>query len=123
MFSLLPFSFRFRGKVNRLFELYRCFLAHPGQGLHPAQIVRHTGIGLAVVIRLLDATPELFVRLPKRNGLTRYRLTSAMTARQPEQVEQFLTRQARRESLILYAVGVMVLCALLIVVILVVPAV
>ncbi len=123
MFSLLPFHFRFRGKVRRLFELYRCFLAHPGQGLHPAQIARQTGIGLAVVIGLLNATPELFVRLPKRDGLTRYRLTTAMSARQPEQVQQYLTGQARRESLILYAVGVMVLCTLLIVVILVGPAV
>ena len=123
MFSLLPFSFRFRGKVRRLFELYRCFLAHPGKGLHPAQIARQTGIGLAVVMRLLDATPELFVRLPKRDGLTRYRLTAATTARQPGQVQQFLADQARRESLIFYAFGVMVLCALLIVVILVGPAV
>ena len=123
MFSLLPFNFRFRGKVRRLFELYRCFLANPGKGLHPAQLARQTGIALVVVLRLLDATPELFVRLPKRDGLTRYRLTTAMSARQPEQVEQFLTGQARRESLILYALGVMVLCALLIVVILIGPAV
>ena len=123
MFSLLPFNFRFRGKVRRLFELYRCFLANPGKGLHPAQLARRTGIALVVVLRLLDATPELFVRLPKRDGLTRYRLTTAMSARQPEQVEQFLTGQARRESLILYALGVMVLCALLIVVILIGPAV
>ena len=123
MFSLLPFNFRFRGKVRRLFELYRCFLANPGKGLHPAQLARQTGIALVVVLRLLDATPELFVRLPKRDGLTRYRLTTAMSARQPEQVEQFLSGQARRESLILYALGVMVLCALLIAVILIGPAV
>ena len=122
MFGLFPFTFRFRGKVRRLFDMYRCFLAHPGKGLHPTQIVRHTGIGFALVLRLLDGTPELFVRLPKRDGLTRYRLTSAMTARQPEEVERFLTGQARRESLIFYAVGVMVMCALLIVVILVGPA-
>ncbi len=120
--GLFPFTFRFRGKVRRLFELYRCFLAHPGKGLHPTQIVRHTGLGFALVVKLLDGTPELFVRLPRRNGLTRYRLVSAMTARQPEEVERFLTNQARKESLLLYAVGIMALCALLIVVILIGPA-
>ena len=122
MFGLFPFTFRFRGRIRRLFDMYRCFLAHPGTGLHPTQISRHTGIGFAQVVQMLDRTPELFVRLPKREGLTRYRLTSAMSARQPEEVERFLTGQARRESLILYAVGIMVMCALLIVVILVGPA-
>ena len=121
MFGLFPFTFRFRGKVRALFDLYRCFLAHPGKGLHPTQISRQTGIGFMRVLAMLDRTPELFVRLPKRDGLTRYRLTSAMAAREPEDVERFLTGQARRESLILYAVGVMVLCALLIVVILIGP--
>ena len=121
MFGLFPFTFRFRGKVRRLFEIYRCFLANPGQGLHPTRISRQTGIGFMLVIRLLDRTPELFVRLPKRDGLTRYRLTSAMAARQPEQVERFLVAEARRETLILYAVGIMVLCALLIIVIMIGP--
>ena len=122
MFGLFPFTFRFRGKVRRLFEMYRCFLAHPGKGLHPTQIVRHTGIGFMPVMKMLDRTPELFVRLPKRDGLTRYRLTSAMAAREPEDVEKFLSNQARRESMILFAVGFMVLCALMIIVIMIGPA-
>ena len=122
MFGLLPISFRFRGKIRRLFDLYRCFLDHPGKGLHPAQLARHTGIGFAETVRLLERTPELFVRLPKREGITRYRLTSAMTAREPEQVERFLLRNARRESLVFYAFAAMVLCVLLMVVILIGPA-
>ena len=122
MFNLLPISFRFRGKVRRLFDLYRCFLDHPGKGLHPTQLARHTGIGFADTVRLLERTPELFLRLPKRDGITRYRLTSAMTAQDPDQVERFLLRNARRESLIFYAFGFMVLCALLIVVLLIGPA-
>ena len=122
MFSLLPISFRFRGRVRRLFDLYHCFLQHPGKGLHPTQLARYTGIAFADTVRLLERTPELFVRLPKRDGITRYRLTSAMTARAPEQVEQFLLRNARRESLVFYAFGAMLLCVLLIVVILIGPA-
>ena len=122
MFSLLPLRFRFRGRVRRLFDLYCCFLDHPGKGLHPTQISRHTGIAFAEVVALLDRTPELFVRLPKRDGITRYRLTSTISVRQPEQVERFLTQSARRESLIFYAFFAMLACLLLILVILVGPA-
>lgn len=123
MYGLIPFTFRFRGKVRRLFDIYQCFLANPGVGLHPSQVSRHTGLGLQSAAKFLDDTPELFIRLPKRpDGLTRYRLTSVTVAKQPEEIQQFLVRSARMESLMLYAVGAMVLCALLIVVILVGPA-
>ena len=122
MFGLFPFSFRFHGKIRRLFDLYHCFLEHPGKGLHPTQLSRYTGIGFADVLRLLDATPELFIRLPKRDGITRYRLTSATAARPPEEVERFLRNQARREVWILAAILIMALCGLLIAAILVGPA-
>ena len=123
MYGLIPYTFRFRGKIRRLFDIYQCFLTHPGVGLHPVQISRDTGIGMSDAAKFLDATPELFIRLPKRpDGLTRYRLTSALVAKQPEEIHQFLVRSARMESLLFYAVGAMVLWALLIVVILVGPA-
>lgn len=124
MFGIIPISFRFRGKIMRLEDIYHCFREHPATGLHPTQISRYTGLGLAEVNARLEATPELFVRLPKRpDGITRYRLTSTTAAKTPEEVETFLRQAARRESLMLYAVGSMVLLILLIVVILVGPAV
>lgn len=123
MFGIIPLSFRFRGKLRRLARIYQCFVDHPGAGLHPTQIARHTGIGLAEVSTRLDATPELFVKLPRRpDGITRYRLTTATAARSRDEVEQLLIRAARKESLILYAFASMVGCILLIVVILVAPA-
>lgn len=123
MFGIVPISFRFRGKLRRLEDIYYCFLDNPGKALHPTQIARQTGLGFSEVNARLEATPELFVRLPKRpDGLTRYRLTSATTARQPEEIERFLSRSARKEGLLLYATGTMVLLILLIVVILVGPA-
>lgn len=122
MFGLFPISLRFHGKIRRLFDIYHCFLEHPGKGLHPTQIARFTGIAFADVLRLLDGTPELFIRLPKRDGITRYRLTSATAARLPEELERFLRNQARRELWILAAIGVMALCGLLIVAILIGPA-
>jgi hypothetical protein len=68
--------------------------------------------------------PELFVKLPGRgDGITRYRLTTTTTARSPEQVEKFLNGQARRETLLLYAFGAMLLCLGLIVVALIGPAI
>jgi hypothetical protein len=92
-------------------------------GLHPTQIARHTGIGFQEVSARLEATPELFVKLPRRpDGITRYRLTSTTAARSREEVEKFLISAARKESLILYAFGAMVMTILVIVVILVAPS-
>jgi hypothetical protein len=123
MFGIIPIRFRFRGKLRRLARIYQCFLDHPSVGLHPTQIARYTGIGFQEVSARLDATPELFVKLPRRpDGITRYRLTSATAARSREDVEKFLVNAARKESLILYAFGAMVMTILLIVVILVAPA-
>ena len=124
MFGVIPISFRFRGKLRRLREIYQCFQDHPNTGLHPTQIARHTGISFAEVHQRLQSTPEMFVKLPiRRDGITRYRLTSSMAARSPEGVDKFLEAQSRRESLLLYAFGTMLVCLLLIVVILVAPAV
>lgn len=123
IFGIIPISFRFRGKLRRLARIYQCFIDHPGTGLHPTQIARHTGIGFGEVSVRLDATPELFVKLPRRpDGITRYRLTSAVTAMSREDVEKMLISAARKESMILYAFASMVLLILLIVVILVAPA-
>ena len=66
MFGIIPIRFRFRGKLRRLARIYQCFLDHPSVGLHPTQIARHTGIGFQEVSARLDATPELFVKLPRR---------------------------------------------------------
>ena len=123
MFGIIPIRFRFRGKLRRLARIYQCFLDNPGVGLHPTQIARHTGIGFQEVSARLEATPELFVKLPRRpDGITRYRLTSATAARSREEVEKFLISAARKESLILYAFGAMVMTILLIVAILVAPS-
>ena len=49
------------------------------------------------VAKRLDL-PELFVKLPKRDGLTKYRITSA-SARTEEETEELLGKLAYRESL------------------------
>jgi len=104
---------RFRGKTQRLLVIYQCFLDHPRQALHPTQISRHTGLGFAEVNSRLEATPELFVKLPKRkDGITRYRLTSAITAQSPEEVERIIQRNARSESTTLWTIGIVVLSVL-----------
>ncbi len=120
--GIIPISLRFRGKLRRLAAIYKCFVDHPGKGLHPTQIARHTGMGFAEVNTRLQTTPELFVKLPRRpDGITRYRLTSAITAQSAEEVEKFLMRAARKESLIFYAFGIMIVLIFLIVVILIAP--
>lgn len=123
IFGIIPFRFRFRGKLRRIARIYQCFLDHPGTGLHPTQIARRTGLGFIEVSERLERTPELFVKLPRRpDGITRYRLTSAVTAMSREDVEKLLVGSARRESLVLYAFATMIGLILLIVVVLVAPA-
>ena len=121
MFGIIPFNFRFRGKVGRLLDIYYCFIDAGNVALHPTQIARQTGIGFAEVARRLDATPELFVKLPRRDGITRYRITTSASARSPEEVEALLKKDAKRESLLLYAFGAMVFAMLVIVVLTIAP--
>ena len=121
LLGVIPISLRFRGKLGRLSNIYLCFLDNDGKALHPTQIAKQTGIRFTEVSARLEATPELFVRLPKRDGITRYRLTSATAAKEPEEVEGFLNREARKESVLLWAFGTMVLLMLLIVVLLLGP--
>ena len=121
MFGIIPFNFRFRGKVRRILDIYFCFLDEEGKALHPTQIARRTGISFAEVARRLDATPELFVKLPKRDGITRYRITTSASTRTPEETEELLNKYASRESYLLYAFGFMVLIMLVIVVLTIAP--
>ena len=106
---------RYWGKTRRILAIHRAFRDEPGIGLHPQQIARHTGIAMIEVKERLDATPELFVRLPKRDGLTRYRLTPTTAAKSPEEVEARVRRHATREAVIVTAVGAMVLCGFVII--------
>jgi hypothetical protein len=121
MFGIIPFHFRFRGKVKRILDIYACFLEEGNIALHPTQIARKTGISFAEVARRLDATPELFVKLPKRDGITRYRITTSASTRTEEETEALILKYAQRESLLLYAFGLMVLAMLVIVVLTIAP--
>ncbi|MEQ8690393.1 MAG: hypothetical protein RIC89_06090 [Pseudomonadales bacterium] len=120
MFGIVPFKFRFRGNVGKLLDIYYC-LGEAGTGLHPTQIAKRTNLSFAEVARRLDATPELFVKLPKRDGITRYRITTSAAARSDEETEALLRKYAKREGYLLYAFSTMVLVLLLIVVLTIAP--
>ena len=114
------FSFRFRGRTHRLLTLYRLFQDNPGTGLHPSTIARQAGMSIVDVDDRLRRTPELFVRLPKRkDGITRYRLTSAVTAMSEEEVKAFVNGHARKETLLLsaFTTGVVLLFAVMLILI------
>lgn len=118
---MLTMGPRFRGKTQRILAVYRAFLEEPHKGLHPQQVARLTGMSMLDTVTRLDATPELFIKLPKRDGLTRYRLTATTASRTPEQIESFVARAARRETWLMYATGLMVLFTFLIIVMLMGP--
>lgn len=123
MTSLPFFRFRFRGKVRRIFDIYLSFMDKSGAALHPMEVARMANMSLAEASRRLEDTPEIFIRLPKRpDGLTRYRLTTQLSGRTPEQVEAMLKGLARRESMLLYIGGVMLLLLLFIALMLAGPA-
>ena len=96
---------RFRGRTERILAVYRTFREASVAGLHPRQIGLRVGMSALAAQRLLESVPELFVRLPKRDGLTRYRLNSFATAAAPEAVQALVLRAARRETIAIYAAG------------------
>ena len=122
MLGIPTLEFRFRGKSRLLLDMYYCFIEQGSPALHPTQIAKQTGISFAEVARRLEATPELFVKLPTRAGdVTRYRITSSTSARSAEEVEALVQQHVQRESLLFYAVGTMVFLTLIIVVLTIAP--
>ena len=122
MFGIVPFQFRFRGKIKMILDMYYCFLEAGSVALHPTQIAKKTGISFAEVARRLDATPELFVKIPTRQGdVTRYRITSSAATRDPEELETLLYQYSQRESLLLYTFAGMFIMMMIIVVFTIAP--
>ena len=122
MFGIIPFQFRFRDKINIILDMYYCFLEAGSVSLHPTQIAKKTGVSFAEVARRLDATPELFVKIPTRQGdVTRYRVTSSAATRDPEEVEALVYQYAQRESILLYAFAGMFITMLIIIVFTIAP--
>ena len=119
----VAWTFRFRGKTDRLLALVDCFLQEPDKGLSPTHLARRTGVAIYDAVRMLDQTPELFVKLPGRgDGITRYRLASSVAARGEEGIAALIERNARRESGIYYALLAMVLLLLVVVLMAIAPA-
>ena len=99
----VSWTFRFRGKSGRLLRLVECFLEEPGKGLSPAHLGREAGVPLYDAARMLDQTPELFVKLPGRgDGITRYRLASSVAARGKDGIAELVRRHVRVENWIFF---------------------
>ena len=99
----VSWTFRFRGKSGRLLKLVECFLDEPNKGLSPAHLGRQAGIPLYDAARMLDQTPELFVKLPRRgDGVTRYRLASSVVARGEDGIAELVRHHVRIENWIFY---------------------
>jgi hypothetical protein len=104
-------SFRFRGRLKTLVTVCETLRADPSHALHAAEVARATGIPMPRVNELLSTTPELFVRLPKRDGITRYRLATSISSRSPAEIEAFIRRAARTETWTLYGIVAIVIAA------------
>ena len=119
---LAPWEFRFRGRTARLLDIVESFRKEPNKGLAAVQIARISGMPLHDAAKLLDSTPELFVKLPGRgDGITRYRLASSVAARGDQRIEALVQGYARRESWIFYALLLMVALVFVLAVLVIAP--
>ena len=100
---LQAWTFRFRGKTTRIHAIVGCFRSEPNRGLAPSHIAKAAGLPIYDVVRLLDQTPELFFKVPRRSdGITRYGLASRVAAQDDEAVAALIARHERRETWFLY---------------------
>ena len=121
---LSPWKVRFRGKTGRLLAIVDCFRKEPNKGLAVVQIARAGGLPILDTAKLLEGTPELFVKLPRRrDGVTRFRLASSVAARNDKEIDDLVQRHARREAVILYALVLMGLLTLVVIAMVIVPSV
>ena len=104
-------------------NLYECFINNSGQALHPAQLARASGMSMIDVVRRLEATHEIFIKLPKKDGITRYRLTASISALSLEQVEALIINKEKKESLFFYALITGTLLAFLISIMAIAPSI
>ena len=102
--SLNPFNPRFRGQQGRLTAICEVMRAED-VATHPTQIARLTGLSTTDANRIMAATPELFIPLPRRrDGLTRYRLARHLVALDEAGVRAEIAGYARQETLTLLTV-------------------
>jgi hypothetical protein len=102
-FGIVLGRFRFRGRTKLLSRVCEVLQTGSPQGLHASQLAREAGLSLQSASELLAQTPELFVRVKARDGVTRYRLTTGLIGQSPEAIESFIRGAARSEALSLYA--------------------
>ena len=120
---LAPWKFRFRGKTGGLLSIVDCFRKEPNKGLAVVQVARASGMPIHDAAKLLESTPELFIKLPGRgDGITRYRLASSVAARSDKQIADLLQGHVRRESGIFYALLLMALLMLVVVAMIIIPS-
>lgn len=74
------------------------------------------------VIEILDAAPEIFLRLPSSSqSVTKYGLRPSVAVQSQEEVERFINKRAKYETFLFgSAIGIVVL-ALLVVVLATIP--
>ena len=60
--------------------------------------------------------PEIFIKLPKRDGITRYRLSSLASNMTSDEMEEQILKAERNETLLFYSMGGITLVMLILVI-------
>ena len=87
--------------------------------MHPITLAKHTGIPFGEIAERLQEIPEIFIKLPKRDGITRYRLSSVASNMTSDEIEEQILKAERNETLLFYSMGGITLVMLLLVIFLV----
>ncbi len=121
MFGTQLFKFRFRGKISQIMNLYECFRLCSEENknspaMHPVTLAKLTGIPFGDIAERLQEIPEIFIKLPKRDGITRYRLSSVASNMTSDEMEEQILKAERNETLLFYSMGGITLVMLLLVI-------
>lgn len=118
MSFFLGFSFfRFYRRHRKILAIYETFLMSSKRRLHPLEIGRESRMHTLEVLKVLQTTPEIFLKVPGSHsaGTSLYALRPSIVAQSSEQVIEYVDRLARRDRL-LYFAFVIVLLAVFVVV-------
>ena len=92
---------RFVGRTDVLKRMCRAFREHPNVSMTADEVAEHSRLPFREVYQRLTETPELFVRLIRSKGgdpNSRYRLASALAAKDADGVASFIDKQRGIEA-------------------------
>ena len=109
--------FRFHRLRKKILAIYEAFLSSPKRRLHPIEIGRVSGLHSLDVIKVLQSTPEIFLKVPGGGSTesSMYALRPSILAQNSRLVIRYVERLALRDRLLYYVTMCLVLAVIVVV--------